>query len=334
MENQSIGQLLKWGKSELRETNLRSPDLDAEVLLMEVLDVERLVLHVYPERVVEPTQLNAYQDWIRRRKAEEPLHYITGKKEFMGLNFHVEKGVLIPRGDTEVVVEAAIKNLKEIGKKRGFKAMDKTPGTEAAEENASQREELRALDIGVGSGAIAVSLLYYVKNLYMVGTDISTIPLKVTEINAKNHGVAHRLELLQGSLFEPLNRVGAADKNFKASDKNFEDSGRVFETPDSAFDLIISNPPYISFDVKEDLDREVKDYEPEEALFAREQGLYYYREIAGQAPFYLKKNGVLIFEIGYDQGDGVRRIVQQAGFKGVQILKDLENRDRVVIGKR
>ena len=309
MEKESIGQLLKWGKSELRKTGLRSPDLDAEVLLMDVLDVERLVLHVYPEREVTSEQLTAYQAWIGRRKAQEPLHYITGKKEFMGLDFHVEKGVLIPRGDTEVVVEAAIKILQEIAKKKGLR----DPEIHLVEK-ASHRGVLRALDIGVGSGAIAVSLLYYVKNLSMVGTDISPIPLKVTGINAKNHKVAHRLGLFQGSLFEPLDRALKAEER--------------------TFDLIISNPPYIPYESKKDLDREVKDHEPEEALFAKEQGLYYYREIANKAPFYLKKNGVLIFEIGYDQGDGVRRILQQEGFTGVQILKDLENRDRVVIGKR
>ncbi len=309
MEKQTIGELLKWGKKELRETGLRSPDLDAEVLLMEVLGVERLVLHVYPERVVEPGQHEAYEEGIRRRKAQEPLHYITGKKEFMGLDFHVEKGVLIPRGDTEVVVEAAIDTLKEIGKKKGFRDEELN-----LVEKAERRGELRALDIGVGSGAIAVSLLYYVKNLYMIGTDISPIPLKVTGINAKNHGVAHRLGLLEGSLFEALDRALPPEER--------------------TFDLIISNPPYISFEVKEDLDREVKDYEPEEALFAEDHGLFYYREIARRAPSYLKTKGYLVFEIGYDQGNDVRRILQQAGFSGVQILKDLENRDRVVMGKR
>ena len=309
MEKQTIGAVLKWGKNELREIGLRSPDLDAEVLLMDVLDVERLVLHVYPERVVEQTQLQAYQNRIRRRKAQEPLHYITGKKEFMGLDFHVEKGVLIPRGDTEVVVEAAIDKLKEMGRKNGFRQAELT-----LVEKPSRRGSLRALDIGVGSGAIAVSLLYYVKNLYMIGTDISRIPLEVTKSNAKNHGVDHRLRLFEGSLFEPLDRA--------------------LKKEERMFDLIISNPPYISFEVKEELDREVRDYEPEEALFAKEQGLFYYRKIAQRAPAYLKTNGYLVFEIGYDQGDDVRRIVQQAGFSGVQILKDLENRDRVVIGKR
>ncbi len=309
MEKQTIGAVLKWGKNELREIGLRSPDLDAEVLLMDVLDVERLVLHVYPERVVEQTQLQAYQNRIRRRKAQEPLHYITGKKEFMGLDFHVEKGVLIPRGDTEVVVEAAIDKLKEMGRKNGFRQAELT-----LVEKPSRRGSLRALDIGVGSGAIAVSLLYYVKNLYMIGTDISRIPLEVTKSNAKNHGVDHRLRLFEGSLFEPLDRA--------------------LKKEERMFDLIISNPPYISFEVKEELDREVRDYEPEEALFAKDQGLFYYRKIAQRAPAYLKTNGYLVFEIGYDQGDDVRRIVQQAGFSGVQILKDLENRDRVVIGKR
>ncbi|NBG88344.1 peptide chain release factor N(5)-glutamine methyltransferase [Isachenkonia alkalipeptolytica] len=309
MEKQRIGELLQWGKSQLRETKLRTPDLDAEVLLMEVLNAERVVLHVYPEREVEPEQLEAYKSWIRRRKKEEPLHYITGKKEFMGLELHVEKGVLIPRGDTEVVVEAGIEILKKIAEKKGFQ---KAEITEV--EKASRIGELRALDIGVGSGAIAVSLLHYVKNLYMVGTDVSDTPLTVTEINAEKHQVAHRLGLFRGSLFEPVNR------GLKPEEREF--------------DLIISNPPYIPYEGKDGLDREVKDHEPEEALFAKDQGLYYYRKIAEEAPAYLKKDGYLIFEIGWDQGISVRRIVEQAGFTGAYILKDLENRDRVVIGKR
>ena len=309
MEMKNIGQLLKWGKSELSGAHLRTPALDAEVLLMEALGVERLVIHVYPEREVLPKEIETYQSWIRRRKTNEPLQYITGTKEFMGLDFHVEKGVLIPRGDTEVVVEAAIKLLTEIGEKREFRAEDLR-----LTEKTQDMKTVRALDIGVGSGAIAVSLLYYLQNLFLIGTDISPTALKVTESNAKTHGVLNRLELYQGSLFEPL-------------DRNIDPKGRIF-------DLIISNPPYISYDVRETLDREVKDYEPGEALFAKEQGLFYYREIAQGAPSYLKKNGILVFEIGYDQGEAVRRILQKSGYSGVQVLKDLENRDRVVIGKR
>lgn len=309
MDKPRIGDLLRWGKKELRTGGLRTPELDAEVLLTEVLKVDRVVLHVYPERDVQQDQAKVYESWIRRRKNQEPLHYITGKKEFMGLEFRVEKGVLIPRGDTEVVVEAAIEILGKIAE---GKALDE--GEIKSVEKASCTGELRALDIGVGSGAIAVSLLYYVKNLYMVGTDVSDTPLRVTGSNAQKHQVAHRLGLFQGSLFEPLDRALSPEER--------------------TFDLIISNPPYIPHGRKEDLDREVKDHEPEEALFAKDQGLYYYRRIAALAPAYLTKKGYLIFEIGHDQGISVRRILEQAGFSGAYILKDLENRDRVVIGKR
>ena len=308
MKKITIGELLQWGKEELRTTNLRSPDLDAEVLLMEALNIERVTVHVYPEREVESEGEKIFRKWIRRRKAEEPLQYITGKKEFMGLDFHVEKGVLIPRGDTEVVVEAGINILKELERKIVFNQKD--PKKEGS---SKDHQALRALEIGVGSGAIMVTLLYFIKSLYMVGTDISPIPLKVTKINGDKLGVGDRLQLLKGSLFEPI------DQNLKPEEK--------------VFDLIISNPPYIPYETKETLDREVKDFEPEEALFAKDRGLYFYEKIAGKAPEYLKKNGYLIFEIGYDQGDGVRRILQREGFTGVQILKDLENRDRIVLGK-
>lgn len=309
MEKMTIEALLKWGKDQLKDLELRTPGLDAEVLLLEVLDVDRVVLHTYPEREVLAEQVRKYQEFIHRRKNHEPLQYITGKKEFMGLDFHVEEGVLIPRGDTEVLVEEAIKIFKKIGEKKGFREIEMTEV-----EKGDKTGELRALDIGVGSGAIAVSLLYYVKNLYMVGTDISDTPLNVTKRNAEKHGVAHRLGLFKGNLFE------AVDRALKAEDR--------------IFDVIISNPPYIPYEDKSDLDPEVKDFEPEEALFAKDCGLYYYREIAKQARDYLAKNGYLIYEIGYDQGDAVKRILQDAGFQNVQIHKDLENRDRVVIGKR
>ena len=313
MEKPTIGRLLAWGKKELKSTALRTPALDAEVLLMEALKADRLVLHVYPEREVAKEQAETYRAWVRRRKDQEPLQYITGKKEFMGLDFYVEKGVLIPRGDTEVVVEAAIEELTALG------GVNSLSGEESGREKETGRKApspggLRALDIGVGSGAIAVSLLYYIKNLSMVGIDPSKTALKVTAVNGDKHGVSDRLTLLSGSLFEPVKASLPADKQ--------------------RFDLVISNPPYIPYDVKESLDREVRDFEPEGALFADEAGLYYYREIAERAPEYINKGGLLIFEIGYDQGPGVQEIVRRAGFTEVRILQDLEKRDRVVIGKR
>lgn len=283
-----LGDWLKWGKAELKDCPIGTPSLDAEVLMMTAFDLERIILHVYPERELPKEKIELYQSYIARRKAEEPIRYITGGKEFMGLYFTVRKGVLIPRNDTETIVEAALEKAREIDGKK-------------------------ALEIGVGSGAIAVSLLYYLKKegreFSMVGTDVEEIPLEVTRENAERHGVSEDLTLIKGDLFQPLDKGGRQ------------------------FDLILSNPPYLSESEMKEVAREVRDHEPRTALFAEEGGLRFYREIISEAPAHLRDNGYLLLEIGHSQGNDVYRMMRKGGFRSVKILKDLENRDRVVLGK-
>lgn len=266
-----------FGSGILTEAGVMDPELDAWYLLQMVCKIERSYYYAHGEEAVAEDRMREYEIALRKRVERIPLQYILGEQEFMGLKFKVNSGVLIPRQDTETLVEEAIRLVR--------------PG-------------MRVLDLCTGSGCVLVSILKNVPELSGVGSDISKQALLVAKENARYHEV--EAEWIRSDLMDQITGV---------------------------FDLIVSNPPYIPTGVIGTLMPEVRDFEPVEALDGREDGLYFYRRITAQAAEYLKPEGWLCMEIGYDQGDAVSQLMREAGFSQVEVVKDLTGNDRVVKGK-
>ena len=272
--------IVKYSK-ELEEIS-PTPRLDVETLLQKVLGVDRLYILLNLERVLSEDEEQLFNKFINERLNNRPIAYIVGNREFMGLDFFVKEGVLIPRPDTEVVVEEVIK----LAKKKDAKNI---------------------LDIGTGSGAITVSLAKYLENVKVTSVDISDIALEIGKRNAISNEVDDRINFVKSDLFTNI------DKETK-------------------FDIIVSNPPYIKREVIDTLDKQVKDYEPYNALEGGVDGLDFYRAITKQAKNYLKKGGILAYEVGHDQSEDVSKLMEMDGYTNIYTLKDLQQIDRVVIG--
>ena len=270
-----------YGVRELKEAEIEEAALDARLLLEHICHTNRNDLLVHGDREVSEAQQQIYFEAIGQRKQHIPLQHITGEQEFMGLTFEVNEHVLIPRQDTEVLVEEAMRYLHD--------GMD-------------------ILDMCTGSGCILLSLLHYSNGCRGVGADISKEALSVAERNA-----------------ERLNEKGAEYRFVQSN---------LFENIEGRFDMIVSNPPYIPSAVIPTLMEEVKEREPMGALDGKEDGLFFYREIASRAGEYLTGGGYLLFEIGYDQAVAVMQIMEQNGYKDVTVAKDLAGLDRVVYGWR
>lgn len=272
--------IVKYSK-ELEEIS-PTPRLDVETLLQKVLGVDRLYILLNLERVLSEDEEQLFNKFINERLNNRPIAYIVGNREFMGLDFFVKEGVLIPRPDTEVLVEEVIK----LAKKKDAKNI---------------------LDIGTGSGAITVSLAKYLENVKVTSVDISDIALEIGKRNAISNEVDDRINFVKSDLFTNI------DKETK-------------------FDIIVSNPPYIKREVIDTLDKQVKDYEPYNALEGGVDGLDFYRAITKQAKNYLKKGGILAYEVGHDQSEDVSKLMEMDGYTNIYTLKDLQQIDRVVIG--
>ena len=267
-----------------------TPKLDAEVLLSYYLKVDRSFLFAHYSDDLDDKRCEAYFEIVDIRAAGVPVPYITGNQEFMGISFKVNQNVLIPRPDTETLVEEVIKAANE--KKR-------MPGS-----------NIDILDLCCGSGAICVSLAYYLPKARLEAGDISRKALDVARLNASDYHLSNRIKFLQGNLFEPV-KAGPFGK------------GR--------FDIIVSNPPYIRSEEIKSLQREIVEFEPLIALDGGCDGLDFYRDIVAEAPKHLRKNGHLKLELGYDQGDGLRRIIScDARYEEPEIIRDLAGHDRVV----
>lgn len=251
-----------------------SPALESKILLEKVLDCDRLYLIKNRSEAISFDDLKTFSELIKLRLSGKPISYITGHKEFMGLDFLVNENVLIPRPDTETLAEYAI----SLGKKN-------------------------ILDIGTGSGALAVSLAKYIKDSVVYAVDISEEALKTAHLNAeRNNVIIHfsRLDILS-------------------------------ENISGTFDLIVSNPPYIKDSVIPTLSKDVREFEPIIALSGGDDGLAFYRAITKKAYNALSVGGVLAFEIGFDQGQSVSDIMSEL-FSDIKIIKDLSGHDRVVSG--
>lgn len=288
----TVEQLLKKGIEILQEGDLSNPFLDAQLLLCYALNVDKIYIYTQKDRQVNEENVDNFLRLVDKRKSGYPLQYIIRKQEFMGLDFFVKEGVLVPRPDTEILVETVI-NIVEKGQ---FK----------------DKDELKIVDIGAGSGAITLSLAHYIKNAFVYSVDISEEALKVAKKNCDNMNLQDRVKFLQGDLLNPLKEYNLL--------KNI--------------DIIVSNPPYIPSKDIEDLQTEVSKYEPRLALDGGEDGLKYYRRIIEQSTDYLVDGGLLAFEIGYDQGKEVSELLRQnKNFEDIRVIKDLAGHDRVVVGK-
>ena len=278
-------ELYEYGQLRLVENEIAEAALDARLLLEYICHTDRNELIVHGDRECSDLEEQFYRMTIDRRASHIPLQHITGVQEFMGLTFKVNEHTLIPRQDTEILVEEAMRHLSD---------------------------GMRILDMCTGSGCILLSLLKYSNECEGIGIDISDKALAVARENAK------RLELdavfLEGDLFAPL-----ADF---VSEK----------TTDRLFDLVVSNPPYIETAVIETLMPEVREHEPVLALDGMEDGLHFYRRIVSEAPAHMRKGAYLFFEIGCEQGEAVKALMQEGGFAQVEILKDYAGLDRVVYG--
>ena len=282
-------ELYEEGKETLASAGITEADLDTRLLLEFVCKTDRNTLLVHGDRKVNAEEEASFRALLDRRRARIPLQQLTGVQNFMGLDFGVNEHVLIPRQDTEILVEEVLQNL---------------------------HDGMRVLDMCTGSGCILISLLHYSNNCTGVGADISAEALEVAEENAGR--------LLEGITRGMPDMDGIRKIEFIQSD--------LFENITGSFDLIVSNPPYIQTAVIDSLMPEVRDNEPRLALDGSEDGLLFYRRIVQESVRYLKCGGMLFFEIGYDQGEAVSRLMEQAGFLEVRVIKDYGGLDRVVYG--
>lgn len=265
------------GKGALAAAGIEEAELDARLLLEEICGTDRNTLLVHGDRNVTEEELAQYKEMLEKRSAHIPFQQIIGRQSFMGLDFYVDENVLIPRQDTELLVEEALQEL---------------------------HDGMRILDMCTGSGCILLSLLKYSNDCEGIGADISEEALKVAERN--------RVQL------------GLENAAFIRSD--------LFEAVEGKFDLLVSNPPYICSDVIDTLMPEVREHEPRQALDGSADGLHFYRRILADCRAYLKPGGMLLFEIGYDQGEAVKRLMEENGFLEVEVKKDYGGLDRVVLG--
>ncbi len=270
-----IRELLEEGVRLLKHS--QSAVLDSQLLLMQVLHRDKLYLLMNRDENVTEQEEQEYRALLEKRAECCPIAYLLGEKPFYGRDFCVKQGILIPRPDTEILVEQVLARIKE---------------------------DDHGIEIGVGSGAICVTLLCEKKSLKMTAVDVEEIPIEVTKKNALRYEVQNRITLLQTSLFNGL---------------------------EGQFDFIVSNPPYITSEEILHLQKDVLLYEPKVALEGGEDGLKFYREIVKQGKNHLKEDGFFAFEIGAAQGMAVQEICKEEGFGNIVLYQDLSGLDRVVV---
>ena len=261
----------------LESENIVDAKIDAWYLLSYVSGLSKAQYFLKQSEEIDNNILYKYKDVLLRRAGHEPLQHITGEQDFMGITFWVNENVLIPRQDTETLVEEALKVIPS--------------GS-------------HILDLCTGSGCVILSLVVLGQGLSGIGVDISEEALAVARENGARL-VGRKADFVKGDMFQPV-------------------SGK--------FNAIVSNPPYIPSAVVEELEPEVKDHEPRLALDGTEDGLFFYKKITAEAGDYLNDGGWLLVEIGYDQGPDVSTLFKEAGFKDVEVIKDLAGNDRVVKG--
>lgn len=298
--------LLTMAEKQMEDAGVPDFEHDAKALLEYALGFNRTDIFMMWSNEIDDLRVDRYLEVIDRRASGEPLQYITGVQNFMGIEFKVNENVLIPRQDTERLVDNAklIINMKNTKK-------TVNPDSPYIYESIMAKKNWKVLDLCTGSGCIGISLAKQCEGIKkVVMTDISPEALMVARENAKNAGVEKKIEIHPGDLYAPIKKK-------------------------ERFDMIISNPPYIRSEVIPTLMREVKDHEPMLALDGGEDGLDFYRRIVEGAPDRLNQEGVLALEIGFDQADDVVALIDATEkFKKTEVIKDYGNNDRIVLALR
>jgi len=307
METWTIQKLLNWVTEYFKNKGVDSPRLSAELLLSHLLELKRIELYTQFNRIVEQECLSQLRQLVKRAAEHEPIAYLTGKHEFYSLEFEITKDCLIPRPETELLVESAIEFLR------------------------TRNGEQFVCDLCTGCGCVAIAIARNFANCRIVATDISDTALELAERNISRHGLGGRLKLLKGDLFEPIIPGLPVRRPVLRS---VSEGGSVSEVGGPAkFDLIVCNPPYVSEPEFKKLAKNVRDFEPALALAAGPDGLDIIKRIIAESPQFLKPAAALIMEIGNNQGPMVRKLLEDTGyFDTVTIEKDYNKLDRLAIG--
>ncbi len=304
----SVQGFLNEAAYKLQQIGINNPKLEARILLQHAINKPHEYLLANPEKQLNQLEIEAVEKVLERRLKHESIAYIIGVKEFYSREFIVNKHVLIPRNDTEILIDVVLGlfKLSLRATKRSVAISGKIPEVASQTPIASSRNDAhtKILELGTGSGCISISLLLELPNSQITATDISFDALEVTKSNAIKHDVTDRLQIIHSDWFENIGK--------------------------QKFDLIVSNPPYISINEKPEMAIETINYEPSIALFAEEDGLLSYKIIAENAKKFLKQNGKIILEIGYKQADQVSQIFLDHGYVIDNIHQDLQSHNRVI----
>ncbi len=295
MSNWTTLGVLDWTTKRFTEAGIASPRLEAQLLLAHVLACSRTQLYMSFDKPLGETELAGYRELIKRRLAGEPVAYLLGEQEFWGLPFYVDANVLVPRPDTETVIEVARALLLGQPQEQGSVTRGR----------ADRSAPCRVLDLCTGSGVIAISLAKELPAARVIATELSEAAVAIARRNAERNKVADRVDIRHGDLWEPV----AGER----------------------FDLVVSNPPYIATSVIETLQAEVK-REPRMALDGGPDGMAFYDRICAAARIHLEPGGALVVEHGFDQADAVRERFAAAGFERVTMVLDLAKNPRVTWG--
>lgn len=280
----TILEAIKLSTEYLEKKGIDSARLNVELMLADLLNCKRLDLYLAFERPLKDNETDKLREWITRRGKNEPLQYILGKTEFYGLTIYVNHSVLIPRQETETLVELIIsQNKSKVG--------------------------LRILDLGTGTGIIPIVLAKHLSEPKITSIDLTTDTINVAKSNADFHNLSDRINFITGDLFQ-------------------------IEFDLDSYDIIVSNPPYVSLSEYINLQKEITDYEPKQAVTDYEDGFKYYEYIAFKAKNWLRTNGQIYFEVGKDQHEKVMSIMLKNDFENVTYHKDLLNIERVVVGQK
>lgn len=312
----SLGEAAELGRELLQEMGLDygAAAMETDLIIREVTGFDRIHIMLNPDQGIGQQLYEEIVRLLELRRSTMPMAYVLGHRDFMGLDFYCEQGVLIPRSDTEVLVETVIEKL------------------EAQEENTGSQkpESLYGIEIGVGTGIISISLLRHFSVLSMVAGDVNEVAIELARKNAayadeqimemqgEHVSISRRLSVIYSDIFQNI------------------ESLRLYDADNHAdlYDFIVSNPPYIKTDVIDTLMSDVKDFEPHSALDGMDDGLYFYRQITDRGYDMIRPGGFVAFEIGFDQGEEVSELMKKRGYRDVEIRKDLAGLDRVVTGFR
>lgn len=291
----TVARLLAWTRAYFERHRVESPRLCAEILLSHALTCRRLELYTRHETIPSDEALASFRAAVVEAARGRPIAYLTGTKDFFSLTFEVTPDVLVPRPETEVLVERTIDLVRQSG-----------------------AEQPRILDVGTGSGCVAIALAKNLASARLGASDVSEAALAVAQRNAARHGVAERIEFRLGDLYSPWQ----------------EDTAGMHPAAMPPFDVIVSNPPYIGRSQMDSLPATVRDYEPHTALFAGKDGLDVIRRLLSDGPHNLAAGGHLLLEVAHDQAGAVRELIDGTAWEGFTTYKDDLRYERVIQVRR